>query len=95
MWSTSLGADVYQVLLERREVCRLPRTSCSRVRRNANACGRGCALTIVAAAIFTVAEARDLLGTSRKYALALLEFLDQQGITVRRGDERVLKGVPR
>ncbi|MBI2846321.1 MAG: selenocysteine-specific translation elongation factor [Chloroflexi bacterium] len=39
----------------------------------------------------TVAEVRDLLGTSRKYALALMEHLDQQRITRRVGDERVLR----
>ena len=38
----------------------------------------------------TLAEARDLLDTSRKYAQALLEYLDQQRITRRVGDERVL-----
>lgn len=39
----------------------------------------------------TVAEARDLFGTSRKYNLALLEHLDQAGITRRVGDARTLK----
>jgi len=39
----------------------------------------------------TVAQARDLFGTSRRYALALLGYLDQQGITRRMGDERVLR----
>jgi len=39
----------------------------------------------------TVAETRDLFSTSRKYALALLEHLDAQGITQRVGDERILK----
>ncbi len=39
----------------------------------------------------TVAEARDLFSTSRKYALALMEYLDAQGVTKRIGDERVLK----
>ena len=39
----------------------------------------------------TVAEVRDLFSTSRKYALALMEHLDAQGITKRQGDERVLK----
>ncbi|MBI4301795.1 MAG: selenocysteine-specific translation elongation factor [Chloroflexi bacterium] len=38
----------------------------------------------------TVAEVRDLFHTSRKYALALMEHLDNQGVTRRRGDERVL-----
>ena len=39
----------------------------------------------------TVAEVRDLLHTSRKYALALMEHLDRQKITRRIGDERVLR----
>lgn len=38
----------------------------------------------------TVAGARDLLGTSRKYALAILEHLDRQHVTRRVGDERRL-----
>ncbi|MDW8269158.1 MAG: selenocysteine-specific translation elongation factor [Anaerolineae bacterium] len=37
----------------------------------------------------TVAECRDLFGTSRKYALALLEYLDQMRVTRREGDVRV------
>jgi len=39
----------------------------------------------------TVAEVRDLFHTSRKYALALMEYLDSQKLTRRIGDERVLK----
>jgi selenocysteine-specific elongation factor len=39
----------------------------------------------------TVAEVRDLFHTSRKYALALMEYLDEQKITRRIGDERVLR----
>lgn len=39
----------------------------------------------------TVAQVRDVFNTSRKYALALLEFTDSQGITRRMGDERVLR----
>jgi selenocysteine-specific elongation factor len=38
----------------------------------------------------TVAQVRDMLGTSRKYALALLEHMDDDHITRRTGDERVL-----
>lgn len=37
----------------------------------------------------TVGEVRDMFGTSRKYALALMEYLDQQHVTRRVGDERV------
>lgn len=39
----------------------------------------------------TVAEVRDLFGTSRKYALGLLEDLDSRRITKRLGDARVLR----
>ena len=38
----------------------------------------------------TLAEVRDLFNTSRKYAQALLEYLDQEKVTRRVGDERVL-----
>lgn len=39
----------------------------------------------------TVAEVRDLFKTSRKYALAVMEHLDEQKITRRVGDDRVLR----
>ncbi len=39
----------------------------------------------------TVAEARTLFDTSRKYILPLLERMDQEHITRRNGDERVLR----
>ncbi|MFM8971285.1 MAG: selenocysteine-specific translation elongation factor [Actinomycetota bacterium] len=37
----------------------------------------------------SVADARDLLGTSRKYVLPLLERADRAGVTRRRGESRV------
>jgi selenocysteine-specific elongation factor len=39
----------------------------------------------------TLAEARDELGTSRKYAQALVEHLDAAHLTVRHGDRHVLR----
>ncbi|MCH8827636.1 MAG: selenocysteine-specific translation elongation factor [Chloroflexi bacterium] len=39
----------------------------------------------------TVASVRDLFGTSRKYAVALMDYMDQQRITRRVGDARVLR----
>jgi selenocysteine-specific elongation factor len=39
----------------------------------------------------TLAQVRDMFGASRKYAQALLEHLDQRGVTRRVGDERVLR----
>ncbi len=39
----------------------------------------------------TAAQVRDLFGTTRKYALALMEHLDAIGVTKRVGDVRVLR----
>jgi selenocysteine-specific elongation factor len=39
----------------------------------------------------TVAALRDRLGTSRKFAQALLEHFDGEGLTLRRGDAHVLR----
>ena len=39
----------------------------------------------------TVSAFRERLGTSRKYALPLLEWFDNQGVTRRQGDLRVLR----
>ncbi len=40
----------------------------------------------------TVAELRDALGVTRKYAVPLLEYFDRCGVTVRDGDVRTLGG---
>jgi selenocysteine-specific elongation factor len=40
----------------------------------------------------TVAEIRDLLGTTRKFAVPICEYLDRVGLTRREGDLRVLAG---
>ena len=39
----------------------------------------------------TAADFRDLLGTSRKYAVPLLEWLDARGVTIRIDDYRTLR----
>jgi selenocysteine-specific elongation factor len=45
---------------------------------------------LTAGAGLTVAEIRDLLGTTRKYAVPLCEYLDRVGVTRREGDLRFL-----
>ena len=40
---------------------------------------------------FTVSEARQALGMTRKWAVPLLELLDEAGITLRRGDRRQVR----
>lgn len=39
----------------------------------------------------TASEFRDLLGTSRKYAVPMLEWLDAHAVTIRNGDYRTLR----
>jgi len=39
----------------------------------------------------TMAQFRDLIGTTRKYAVPLLEWFDANGVTIRNGDLRVLR----
>lgn len=46
---------------------------------------------IVANGNITVGDARTLFNSSRKYILPFLEYLDQQRVTKRIGDERVLR----
>lgn len=48
--------------------------------------------TIVDNGSVSVAEFRDRFGTSRKFALAFLEYLDKKGVTIREGDGRKLTG---
>ncbi len=42
----------------------------------------------------TMAGFRDLIGTTRKYAVPLLEWFDAAGVTLRSGDYRVLRIAP-
>jgi selenocysteine-specific elongation factor len=39
----------------------------------------------------TVAQVRDMFGSSRKYILAFLEHLDSEGVTIREGDVRRIR----
>ncbi len=38
----------------------------------------------------TLSEFRDMIGSSRKYAMAILEYLDNKKITIRKGNKRLL-----
>ncbi len=49
------------------------------------------AAAMEAAGQITLAEARDLLGTSRRFAQAILEHMDSEGMTLRVGDARRLR----
>ncbi len=54
---------------------------------------RGLALAAERGSI-SLAELRDELRTSRKYAQALIEHLDREGLTVRRGDRHLPRRAP-
>src|SRR5262245_12941819 len=42
----------------------------------------------------TAGSFRDLIGSSRKYTIPLLEYFDREGLTIRIGDVRRLKSIP-
>ena len=42
---------------------------------------------------FTTGEAREALNTTRKFIIPILEYLDSQGTTIRRGDTRYIADV--
>jgi len=85
-----LGAEVLAALLEQgklykvsEEIVFLRSAYEEMVRRTVE--------TIRARGRVTAAEVRDLFNTSRKYAIAFLEHLDEERLTRRVGDERVLR----
>jgi len=86
----AIGADALAVLLEQGKLIRisdevlfLPQTYAAMVERIRQHIQQNGSIT--------VAQVRDMFNASRKYAVALLEYLDAKGITKRVGDERVLR----
>lgn len=86
----AVGERVYDVLVRQRrlvqcgaEVVLLPDTYDAAVARIRDLIAREGQIT--------AAQVRDAFGTSRKYALGVLEHLDEMGVTKRVGDARVLK----
>jgi selenocysteine-specific elongation factor len=47
------------------------------------------AAAVIERGTITVSDARDLLDSSRKFVLAIVNQLDREGVTRRRGDERI------
>jgi selenocysteine-specific elongation factor len=86
----ALGEELLNVLLKQEDVVQvspdvlfLPETYEEMVRRIRGRIEREGSITLP--------EVRDMFGSSRKYAQALLEHLDDTGVTKRVGDERVLR----
>jgi selenocysteine-specific elongation factor len=89
----SLGivdADILSALIHRGTLVRLSEDVLL-LRETYDAMVAGIVDFIRANGSMTVAQVRDQFGTSRKYALALMERLDELKITKRVGDERVLR----
>lgn len=55
------------------------------------ACLRGRLVAEYAGKRFSAAEFKEFFGTSRKYAIPLLEWFDAVGVTLRQGDARVVR----
>jgi selenocysteine-specific elongation factor len=85
----TLGAEIVAALVERGTLVRLGETVLFERAAYDDAVRRLLAV-LRAEGTLTAAAARDLLGTSRKYVLPLLEHLDERRITLRRGDDRIL-----
>ena len=84
--------ELLESLVEREIIVRLPGSVYFRQEDFAVATQKTVDLAQTKGAI-TLADVRDLLDTSRKYAQALLEELDARRVTRRVGDERMLTGV--
>ena len=89
-----VGEEVFNVLLARGELVQVAPDIVFR-RRDYERLLVMIAEGVEVGGTITVGEFRDLAQTSRKYALAFLEHLDEMGITTREGDtRRVKKPVP-
>lgn len=86
----TLGEDVLNSLVEARELVRVS-TDIFYRRDEIEKMQQFVVTHIQQKGSLTVAEFRDEFQTSRKYALAFLEYLDKTGVTVREGDLRKLR----
>jgi len=85
----ALGPELTQALLDRGELVKVGEGILLEPAALAEATRRVLA-HLRAHETITVAQARDLLNTTRKYMLAIFDYLDDQRITERRGDDRTL-----
>jgi selenocysteine-specific elongation factor len=84
-----VGEEVFNALIESGELIAVSQDVVFR-RMDYDEMVRKIIATIQQNGQVTLAEVRDLFGTTRKYAQALLEHLDAVGVTVRSGDARNL-----
>lgn len=86
-----VGEEIYNVLIEMGELTAVSQEVVFRT-KDYEAMVENVKSAIRQKGPITLAEVRDLLGTTRKYVQALLEHLDAVGVTMRDGEARKLKG---
>lgn len=86
----AVGDDVYEVLLQQGQLVQV-KLDVVFLRATYEEAVAKVRLIVERDGSVTAGQVRDALGTSRKYALGLLEHLDDIGVTRRIGDARVLK----
>ena len=84
------GDDVFEALLALKELVQINQDVAFRT-QDYNTLLQKVTQVLQKEGTVTVAEFRDTFQTSRRYALAFMEHLDQIGVTIRVGDERKLK----
>jgi selenocysteine-specific elongation factor len=87
---SEVGEEIVNALIELGELVAVSQDVLFR-KKDFDALVEKVSVTIQKNGAITLAEARDTLGTTRKYAQALLEHLDSIGITMRDNDFRRLK----
>jgi len=88
--TATVGADVLQALIDARALTRIGDDVLFLTETYEEIVDRVLAHLRTEGTI-TVAQVRDMFGTSRKYALPLMEHLDERRLTRRVGDQRVLR----
>jgi selenocysteine-specific elongation factor len=81
--------EVFQTLVDSGELIKLASNSCIH-REAAMEAKKAIVDFIQAKGEITVGDVRDMLGTSRKVAVPLMEYFDTQRVTYRKGDSRTL-----
>lgn len=84
-----VGTEVLAALIEQGQLVKLSENVLF-LRETCDAAIAAIVAYLQAHETITASQARDLLGGTRKYILPLLEYMDAQKITRRKGDERVL-----
>ena len=87
---SEVGEDVYTALVEMRRLVQVsPEVVFSR--ETYDAMVNEVIRLLTSQGTLTAAQVRDHFNTSRRYVLALLEYLDSTGVTLREGDARRLR----